>query len=473
MYKGSITVFMSLILGLLLSLVLTVVDSARYSAEKMRIEMAMNMGLVSTFAEYNRELLEKYDLAYIDSSYGNSVPSLKETSMHLKEYMDYELHPSRGLFFTGAGDLYGLNIKNASADLPSRATDDGGRVFKRQAIEAVKDMYGVGIAEDLHNHVKDYKGSGILKENLDERRAKIDKKLKDADIGSDTKKYKKTYDMREGIISRTIYGSYIKPSHKKLMLEGLASYRENIDGIGVVKPGYDTDSLTSNLLYTEYLSKKFRNYADAEEDGYYEQEYILNGKNTNIANLRCTVEKLFSMRAAANTMMIFRDSGKRAQAQAIAEPIAAAAAIAIKVDITEPLTDFFMVCWSTSEAVLDVRTLLSGGKVPLVKQSEDWRLQNILKVPFSGAMKGKTDGEGLDYSNYMKLLMVIENEVHPTVMTMRAIDMIELNLRETPGNGNFRMDGCIEFLEADAEITDCAGRKFTIRRSYSYMPVIE
>lgn len=473
MYKGSITLFMSLILGLILSLVLTVVDSARFSAEKMRIEMAMDMGLISTFAEYNRELLETYDLAYIDTTYGNSVPSLKETSMHLKEYMDYNLHPSRGFNFTGAGDFYGLRIKDAEADLPSRATDNGGRVFKRQAIEAVKDMYGVGIVEDLQRLSKDYKDSGITREDLDARREKINKKLEGADIGSDVKKYKKTYDMHSGLIARSIYGPFVKPSHKKLELEGLASYRENIDGIGMVKARYDPDSFLSNALYTEYLSKKFKNYSEGSDESFYEQEYILNGKNTDTANLRCTVEKLFAMRAASNTMMIFRDSEKHDEAVVLATPIAAAVAAASGVDITEPLAAFFMICWSTSEAVLDVRTLLAGGKIPLVKKSDEWRLSTILKVPLTIALKGESDGEGLGYSEYLKLMMLIENETHPTQMTMRAMDMIEMNIRHTAGNEHFRMDGCIEFLEADAEIIDTAGRKLTIRRSYSYMPVIE
>ncbi len=75
MKKGSITVFLTLILGVILSLVLTVVESARYSTEIARIEMSLYMGLHSIFAEYNRELLSQYDLYFIDSSYGGKDAS--------------------------------------------------------------------------------------------------------------------------------------------------------------------------------------------------------------------------------------------------------------------------------------------------------------------------------------------------------------------------------------------------------------
>ena len=67
-YKGSITVFLSLILTPVLAVIICMTESAAYSAARMKCEVATDMALESVFAEYNRELLKRYDLYFIDTS---------------------------------------------------------------------------------------------------------------------------------------------------------------------------------------------------------------------------------------------------------------------------------------------------------------------------------------------------------------------------------------------------------------------
>ena len=472
MKKGSITVFLSLTLGVILSLVLTVVDSARYSAEKARIEMVMYMGLHSIFAEYNRELLSQYDLYFIDSSYGGKDASTVETAEHLKDYMEYNLRPSKGRVLA-PGDLLGLKLKDVDIDMPSFATDSGGRVFKRQAIEAAKDKFGMSAARHIKKLCRDYKGSHIDREKVDVRRSEVNKKLAGVDMKDKARRISKVYDRRSGNIEKLIMGARFSVSTKDLPLDETASYRVNEKGVGMVGSCEDPDSFINNMLFIQYLRWKCSDYTkDLGHDSCsYELEYILNGKNTDKANIRETVKKLFFMREAADTMAIYRDAGKKSQAKTVAAAAAAIIALVTGTDLTEPITHMILIAWGFAEAVVDVRTLLGGGKVPLVKKPGEWSIGNVAKIPFFRTMKGG-GSRGLSYTDYLTIMLEAENELHETTIAKRGMDVIEMNIRTTPGNSNFRLDGCIEYLEANAVIKDSSGRNFTIRRDYSYMPVI-
>ena len=49
------------------------------------------------------------------------------------------------------------------------------------------------------------------------------------------------------------------------------------------------------------------------------------------------------------------------------------------------LTQFTMIAgWSFAEAIVDVRTLLSGGNIPIIKNSESWTLEFFTDRRFFG-----------------------------------------------------------------------------------------
>ena len=52
---------------------------------------------------------------------------------------------------------------------------------------------------------------------------------------------------------------------------------------------------------------------------------------------------------------------------------------------------------------------------------------------------------------------------------MRAMDVIELNIRQSDGNHDFRIDGCAEYVDAYAEIKAKDQYEYSIERKYSYM----
>lgn len=66
--KGSITVFLALILSILLSLVSASLQSVQAAATRTQILNGMDIGLYSLFGQYDRSLLRDYDLFFLDGS---------------------------------------------------------------------------------------------------------------------------------------------------------------------------------------------------------------------------------------------------------------------------------------------------------------------------------------------------------------------------------------------------------------------
>ena len=468
MKPGVITVFLSIVLTCVLSLVGALIYSVRYSTARMRTEMVMNMGLQSVFAEYNRELLKQYDLYFIDTSYGGAKPSVSALKDHLRSYMDYNLHPAKGLIMWDAADMTGLSLSELDVDLLSYATDQGGRVFKRQAIHSLKDHYGISIVNELRKNLTDYKHSGIDKMDVDREREKVAKKLEGLDLNQGNYPAAKVLDQRAGILNLLI-NKELKVSDKALNLDNTASHRSNQSGIGLVRPDEDPDSMANELLFNEYLNWKLSCYTNdlGHSSASYELEYVLNGKNTDRANLRDTLQTLFIMREAADTMAVFQDEVKKNEAKGVGMALAL---ILLTPELEEPITDFILFAWGFAESVMDIRTLLKGGRVPLIKGAGDWQLRSVGDLLLFNSKSPQTKGQGLSYQDYLKLLLALEN---PTKKVKRALDVIEMNIRTTEGNSAFRMDGCAEYLEAEAKLNSSYGFSFEIRRDYGYEPVIE
>ena len=470
MKRGTITVFLSISLTIILSLIGAVIESARYSALRMRTEMVMEMGLMSVFAEYNRELLKSYDLLFIDTSYGTGKADISATEDHLKEYMSYNGRPGKGILSPGLDEMMALDVGKTEIPMYSLATDQGGREFKRQAIHAVKEYYGAGIFEKVKQNVTDYKTSGIEDYDVDKRRAATERKLKDVDLSVEKCPVEEVYDERPGIIERLVTdGTHVSP--KKLDLHDTASHRDLRKGIGVVRPDSDPDSEVNDLLFDQYLRWKTSSFTNDlhHESCSYELEYILNGKNTDEANFRDTVAKLFVMREAQDTMAVFRDEGKKAQCRALAGVIAL---LLFNPEIEEPLTDMLLFTWGFAESVVDMRTLLKGGRIPLIKRGEEFRIKTVAGLPLFLAMpvSAESSSKGQSYEDYLMLLLALENK---SKKVMRAMDVVEMNMRTKEGNKGFKLDGCVDYLEADVTLIAKKGYTFSIRRDYSYEPIIE
>ena len=88
-------------------------------------------------------------------------------------------------------------------------------------------------------------------------------------------------------------------------------------------------------------------------------------------NLEASVLRLTALRQGMNLAHILRDPVKREEARSLAIVIAGGTGMA---PLAAVLSFFIMTVWALGEALADVRCLLEGGKVPLVKSSSQWKL---------------------------------------------------------------------------------------------------
>lgn len=220
-------------------------------------------------------------------------------------------------------------------------------------------------------------------------------------------------------------------SGKKLPLEGVSSVlgeREEgrqEDGI----PG-GVRNLFQRLLVGEYGTRFFKGFQkEGRDKDYYELEYIVNGKGADRDNLSGTAARLVALREGLNLIHLFSDPGKRQEARNLALAIVGGSGFLPLVFLTMFL---IMSVWALGEAMLDVRCLLDGGKVPVFKTKNDWKLglEGLLDIGRSRGLGelGSADQStaGLDYRGYMRILIF---GAYGRDTLYRMMDLMEINIR--------------------------------------------
>jgi len=170
------------------------------------------------------------------------------------------------------------------------------------------------------------------------------------------------------------------------------------------------------------------------------------------------------IRQAANAAYLFSNDAKKSEVEVITTAIAILLGYP---DIQKPLTESILFAWVYAESVYDLRVLLAGGKVPIMKNDSTWHysLGEMFFFAFDNTVSVNETSLGLSYIDYLRVLMSFEKE---ETKTMRFMDIIEMDIRKQPGNTNFRIDQCVDYLTADASITSSYGKSLSIKRTNFY-----
>lgn len=206
--------------------------------------------------------------------------------------------------------------------------------------------------------------------------------------------------------------------------------------------------MEESFLFTEYLLEHCRSFTSTGETNKmaYELEYILNGKTSDKENLKSTVNSLLLMREGLNLFSAWKDPVLSSQAETAAATLVGWTGVypAIK------LTQFTMIAgWSFAEAIVDVRTLLSGGNIPIIKNSESWTLEFSQIADFLDGDLFLTakENNGLSYDEYLRLLLYAQGRSDRRYHTM---DVIQLRMREK--NPDFSMADCLGAVQVKASM---------------------
>lgn len=472
--KGVITVYLAMIFLVVLSLILTVAESARMQGVRMLLETALDGGLESFAAGYQRELFEQYDIFFFDGSY-NQQFSEESLAGKLRENMNYTFQPNVNTLLVNT-DFYQVDIDNINIDKIALATDDNGKVFRNQVVDFVKASMGIQEIERLTekynwtvNNVQESNSYSEKEKETDQtllaletEKAAVDsEKTDEANTAKNQKNpTEEINSVRSAGILNLVYSDTSQLSQKSLNVDSLPSNRTLNKGTGL--EAYDED-VVSKILFQSYLMHKFTNAADiesvsehgkgtaeqtiSEDNLQYQLEYLLIGQASDIDNLKGVVNRILFMREGANFTYLLTDAAKVAEAYSAATLLVGYTGL---VPLIEATKYAILLAWAYAESVLDVKVLLAGEKAALIKTAENWKtsLANIGQVATMNPTQ-MADSTGITYEEYLQMLLLTANQEE---LSMRALDLIELQIRTLTGNHTFQIDHCISMLEATVTI---------------------
>ena len=121
--------------------------------------------------------------------------------------------------------------------------------------------------------------------------------------------------------------------------------------------------------------------------------------------------------------------------------------------------------WTFAESVSDVNILLEGGRVPLFKSDSTWQLGLAEMLLFRGNIGKKDCGEGLYYKDYLRMKLGMTDLKDKT---LRFMDIIEMDIRRTEGNREFKIDHCLDTFCGELVVGTSYGYEVKIERVYGY-----
>ena len=139
----------------------------------------------------------------------------------------------------------------------------------------------------------------------------------------------------------------------------------------------------------------------------YEVEYILQQQTQDRENLKKTLQEILLLREAVNAAFLFGSSLK-------AEAETAAGVIAILLglpEIKDLAATVILFAWAYAESVKDVRILLRGDKIPLVKSEGSWNTPFSQLLTYRSHLDSyRSSADGMSYQDYIKTYGSSEEE---------------------------------------------------------------
>lgn len=483
---GYLTVFLTLSVTLLLSLILMLVEGARVNAIRMKTECAGNIAVRSVLGEFHRELLRQYDLYFIDASYGTGSASVENVQRHLTTYMQRNLVTQSAGTFGLQGDFTGTSLEQLSVDGTRFAADERGRALREQVYAYMSADPAGNILADLLTDIDIWQGlledGTVWEEQREEAKETLHEELRRAreeareehtpqerqaaeEEGDDTAQtaIEEMDRFRMLPILRQVFGD----------LSGIsgASRDSNVLSERGIHYGSALQPVNSHgypradeALFDLYLGEKCGCYTNPLEKGRlrYQIEYILSGKETDSENLEKTAQKLLLIREAANCAYLFTDSARAGQAEALA---ALLSVVLLNPELKDLFKTVLLFAWAYLESIQDLRTLFDGGRVPLWKTSDTWRTPLLGILTPGTSIRAGSSGTGLLYTEYLQALLYLEGS---SVKTLRAMDVMEMDIRMTEGNAQFRMDWCLDAFSMTASVKSRYGYTFTLTKCEGY-----
>lgn len=107
-----------------------------------------------------------------------------------------------------------------------------------------------------------------------------------------------------------------------------------------------------------------------------------------------------------------------------------------------------LAAWAYVESICDIKALLSGGKVPLVKDAASWKT-DLSKLVESVQAEYGGETRGLTYENYLDALLYGKTVKQAAYRTM---DLMEKSMQKRNEYAKCRLDEMIVGIRAEVEL---------------------
>lgn len=458
MKRGSITVFSALCMSFVLSALFVLLEAARFYGLSRYADWKGKQGVECVAAEYQPYLWEEFELLMLDGGYSTDFFEIGNVTGRMKMYLDKNQKQS-----SSAGNIFGINLFHVETSHIYEPqylliTDNDGEVFldmissymkenlPREAAEKIRENYAN--QNDIKNHTARVEDT-IDHANQSMESAKTENPESVAeiqpleenplDVADEIRKSMKLSTLglvveNAGDIS-TKRMNLAEGLEKRTLCEGNMNYEAEGDWY-------------RKILALEYGSAHFSNYCDPKENHAfsYELEYLVGGQEEERENLEIVVNRLLLYRCASNVTYLLSDRDKMLQSETVA---VALAGFTGNPAIIKAVQIAVVGAWAYIESIQDIRALLSGGKIALVKSKEQWTtdLSHLLQS-FQNQTRAKECSNGQKYEDYLKQILFFEND---KTFAYRMLNVMEQNLMQKEEYRDCKMDHMIVCLQSEVE----------------------
>ena len=466
--KGSITIFLSFVVLLLISIIAQVLQEAIFQADRIKAASAIDLSLNAVLGEYNKELLENYGLIFLESS--DSEGNFQKADVLSR--IDYYFYKN----IEEQSEMLRMEIGDEALKERRFVTDQEGQGFYEDVIKAYKTRIPAKLAEEAMKMAADYEKAKESRKTLEEK--KIDPKElevpKNIEVDEEAKK------KAEDVVNPVEVINLLKTNPLFTILAGDLSISNNAIDLNTTlqkrnlnKGNYNPDSKTGfsdKVIFDLYLNQEFKSFVnykeitDKQDKLLYEKEYIISGKASDVENLTDVVEKIIWIREGINFVYLLSDQTKLAEAEVLATALIGYTGqppliFAMKMAI--------LAVWAYGESLIETRILLHGGKVDFLKNAENWKLtltnlkniQELLKGTYMG------DAQGMSYEDYLIIFIGVTSK---TDKCFRSMDIIERNIQFLTGVKTFKMDNCLVDIGVEISVISRGGRMITVKKVMGY-----
>lgn len=503
---ASITVFMSLMLMVIASLLFTLLEGSRYLILDMISQLNSQVVTESVFAEYHVPAYTNYHLLMMDSGYGTNQLLLSSIHERMQKLGQENLNPT----VTGFGkysNFLQMDVTDSSVVHYELITDQETNVLLKQMIEAIKSDLGISIADQVVDRVTDVTESWEQGKEADKyfdgaldtlERAKEDAENQQSEGGEQETKHFTQHQIKAMPLKAqqaeqqcSMPDRYLQVHQIEVLGKQMTFEMDTGEGTEVENPMEDIKSAKGSPLLAQILSegKRISSKVIEKEDAVerrtlnvgnyekeytihatdkafilqylkkytshylkkieiphalsYEQEYILFGKYSDEENLKKMASRILFIREGINFAYLLSDSAKQEEAFVLATAIAAAAGIPFAV---KAIQMGILASWAYAESIVELRSLFSNEKIAAVKTAESWTV-NLAEagiVIFQNSVKAKPVNNGIDYQDYLDAFMLLEDK---TKIGKRFANLLEKNIRLYAGYEQARIDCMVTAME--------------------------